>query len=106
MERRVLRRGYSRYRDRGLKQPSGLIGVQQERTELLAEPEGSVVGDLDRLRVEVESGEPASARRCPTAPSTARGPQTVGTPPYRVPQERKTGIRGDDHVLEVPGVDG
>src|SRR3954451_12529477 len=42
-----------------LEQPSVPVGVQQERSELVTDPEGARGIDLERLGVEVESGEQA-----------------------------------------------
>ena len=68
IERRVLRRLDPRRGDRWLEQFAGAVDVQEERSELVAEPECAVVSDLHRLGVEVEPGEEpgswiAAARR-------------------------------------------
>ncbi len=68
LQERVLRRPHARELDRRLEDPAVRRDVEEERAELLADPEGPVGGADERLRVEVEAGQDprrrvAAARR-------------------------------------------
>ena len=97
VQRRVLRCLDARRGDRGFQQLAGGVGVEQERSELLTDPERPVGSDLQRLGVEVEAGEDAGSRV-----GTARRRWRRGQDVDRQVGQRRTGLIAHDlprHVM-------